>query len=166
MSLRKSLATWVLILLPLSALAAIETYQFNSPEMRVRYQQFTHELRCPKCQNQNLSGSNSPISKDLRRELHRLLHEGYSDQQISDHMVDRYGEFVLYRPPVNKHTLVLWLAPAVLLLISVIVVVLIIRKQGSNPIQNNDHNNLNKINKNKLARLLMDAHDQKDKADD
>ena len=87
----------VLLCLPLLAWSVIETYQFEDEQLRERYQRFTHELRCPKCQNQNLSGSNSPIAKDLRRELYRLLLEGQSDQQITEFMVARYGEFVLYR---------------------------------------------------------------------
>ncbi|WP_019530362.1 cytochrome c-type biogenesis protein [Dasania marina] len=118
-----------LLLLSLTATAVIETYQFDNEVLRKRYQHFTQELRCPKCQNQNLSGSNSPIAQDLRNELHRLLHEGYSDQEITQFMVQRYGEFVLYRPPLNKQTLVLWLAPALFLLLAVVVVVLVIRKQ-------------------------------------
>lgn len=111
------------------AYAVIETYQFADPSLRERYNQFVEELRCPKCQNQNLSGSNSEISADLRRELHRLLHEGKSDTEIVDYMVARYGEFVLYKPPLNKQTLLLWIAPGVLLIIGIAVVLVITVKQ-------------------------------------
>ena len=109
--------------------AVVETYEFATPSLRERYQQFTAELRCPKCQNQNLADSNSEIAIDLRREVHRLLHENKSDKEIVDYMVARYGEFVLYRPPVNQYTLWLWLAPVGLLLVGGIVVWVILRRQ-------------------------------------
>ena len=80
------------------SMAVVETYDFDNEVDRNRYHQFVDELRCPKCQNQNLAGSNAPIAKDLRRELHRLLQDGQTDTQIVDFMVDRYGDFVLYRP--------------------------------------------------------------------
>ena len=141
----------------LVAQAVIETYEFDSPVLRERYQQFTEELRCPKCQNQNLSGSNSPIAKDLRRELHKLLHDGYSDQQITDYMVDRYGEFVLYRPRVNEHTVILWVAPAVLLLLAALVVFLIVRKQAG--VKAAPEASLSKEQQQKLDALLQGGDD-------
>ncbi len=113
------------------ARGVIETYEFDSDLQRHRYQDFIEELRCPKCQNQNLAGSNSPISADLRRELHRLLLEGKSDQEIVDYMVSRYGEFVLYRPPLNQHTLVLWLMPVALLALGALVVIVLVRRKSS-----------------------------------
>jgi cytochrome c-type biogenesis protein CcmH len=106
----------------------IETYQFDSAEMRERYHVFVKELRCPKCQNQNLEDSNAGVAADLRREVHRLLHEGYSDDEIYDYMVARYGEFVLYRPRTSGVTLYLWLAPAVLLALAIAVVALIVKR--------------------------------------
>jgi cytochrome c-type biogenesis protein CcmH len=111
-----------------SAYAVIETYQFDSAEMRERYHVFVKELRCPKCQNQNLEDSNAGVAADLRREVHRLLHEGYSDDEIYDYMVARYGEFVLYRPRTSGVTLYLWLAPAVLLALAIAVVALIVKR--------------------------------------
>ncbi|MDX9874009.1 MAG: cytochrome c-type biogenesis protein CcmH [Spongiibacteraceae bacterium] len=93
------------------ATAAIDPHQFETVEQQERYQRFTAELRCPKCQNQNLAGSDAEIAADLRRELRRLIDEGYSDQQIIDFMVARYGEFVLYRPPLDRNTVLLWAAP-------------------------------------------------------
>lgn len=113
----------------LPALAVVETYEFEDEGMRDRYNQFTAELRCPKCQNQNLSGSNSPIAKDLRRELHRLLQEGSSDQQVTDFMVDRYGDFILYRPRFNPETALLWLAPAIFLALGMAVLVTVFWRQ-------------------------------------
>lgn len=88
-----------------------EIYDFSSAELLERYEDLTQELRCPKCQNQNLADSDSPISADLRREIYLKLEEGQSDQQIKDFLVARYGTFVLYNPPVSGITLWVWLIP-------------------------------------------------------
>ena len=125
----KSIFLALLLLLPSPGFAVIETYEFDSEQLSVRYHAFTDELRCPKCQNQNLSGSDSPIAADLRRELHQLLQDGKSDKEIIDFMVNRYGDFVLYRPQFNAETAVLWLAPAILLLLGVMVLSAIVIRQ-------------------------------------
>jgi cytochrome c-type biogenesis protein CcmH len=104
------------------ALAVIETYEFEDESLRLRFKDLAEELRCPKCQNQNIADSNAPIAADLRKQLHAQLHEGHSDAEIVDYMVSRYGEFVMYRPRWNNVTLVLWLAPAILLLLALLVV--------------------------------------------
>ncbi len=115
------IAGLIALLLSVSAAAVIETYQFDTPEQEARYHQLAAELRCPKCQNQNIADSNAPIAQDLREQLHRQLQRGASDDEIKDFMVARYGEFVLYRPRFGGDTLLLWLAPAVLLLLALIV---------------------------------------------
>jgi cytochrome c-type biogenesis protein CcmH len=122
---------WIFILLccALSARAAIDPYQFDNDAQRDRYQHFIEEMRCPKCQNQNLAGSDAPIANDLRRELHRLLLEGRSDREIIDFMVARYGEFILYDPPFDKKTAVLWLAPLGFLSIGVATLFVIVRRR-------------------------------------
>ncbi|WP_432697765.1 cytochrome c-type biogenesis protein [Marinobacterium sp. YM272] len=107
--------------------AAIEAYDFDNKATELRFQQLTAELRCPKCQNNNIADSNSPIASDLRGEVYRMLNEGASDDQVVDFMVTRYGEFVLYRPRVNEMTWVLWYGPFVLLGVGLLVVVLIAR---------------------------------------
>lgn len=122
-----------LLMISSSALSVVEVKEFSSDQLRDRFQVLVNELRCPKCQNQNLADSNSPISSDLRNEIFRMLEEGRSDQEIIDFLVVRYGEFVMYRPPIKKTTLVLWLGPGVLLLIGVIVVIVIRRRQAIVP---------------------------------
>ncbi|SDI52209.1 cytochrome c-type biogenesis protein CcmH [Pseudomonas flavescens] len=96
--------------------AAIDTYEFASEAERTRYRQLTEELRCPKCQNQNIADSDAPIAMDLRAEIYRMLEAGDSNAQIIDYLVARYGDFVLYKPPVTRRTLLLWYGPAALLL--------------------------------------------------
>ena len=119
----------LLMLFSPALMAVVETYHFDDDEKRDRYQTFVAELRCPKCQNQNLAGSNSPIAKDLRRELHRLLEEGRDDEQVVEYMVSRYGEFVLYRPRFNPETAVLWLAPMIFLALGLFLVATVFRRQ-------------------------------------
>lgn len=118
-----------LLLVAGSAVAVIETYDFSDPELETRYQQLSAELRCPKCQNQNIADSNAPISQDLRKLLYQQLEQGASDQEILDYMVARYGEFVRYRPRFSGATAILWLAPALLLLAAVVVVFLSLRSR-------------------------------------
>ncbi len=115
----------------LPAFAVIETYEFSSPELEKRYQALSQELRCPKCQNQNIADSNAPISQDLRRILHEQLEAGASDQEILDYMVARYGEFVRYRPEFSSATAALWLAPLILLALAAVVVALLMRGRGA-----------------------------------
>jgi len=94
---------------------AVEILRFDSDSLRDRYYGLIDNLRCPKCQNQNLADSDAPIAEDLRNQLHSLLQEGKSDTEILDFMTARYGTFVLYEPPVNLHTVILWGLPAVLI---------------------------------------------------
>ncbi|MGE8499286.1 MAG: cytochrome c-type biogenesis protein [Pseudomonas sp.] len=98
-----------------SAQAAIDTYEFATQAERERYRNLIEELRCPKCQNQNIADSDAPIAMDLRAEIYRMLEEGKDNQQIIDYLVARYGDFVLYKPPVTARTMLLWYGPAVLL---------------------------------------------------
>ncbi len=125
----RTLMLWLMLLAPLSAQAAIDAYEFTDEQNEDRFQQLTNELRCPKCQNQNIADSDAPLAADLRREVYRMLEEGEPDESIIDFMVTRYGDFVLYRPRVNETTWLLWYGPFVLLGIGVLVVVLISRNR-------------------------------------
>ena len=149
----------LLALWSLPSTAVVETYDFESEVLRERYHQFTAELRCPKCQNQNLSGSNSPIAKDLRRELYRLLHEGSNDQQIVDFMVDRYGDFILYRPRFNLETALLWLAPAIFLVLGMSVLVTVYLRQRRAVDGPGAVETLDDEERQQLARLLQRTDD-------
>ena len=118
----------VMIFWSAQSLAVIETYEFSSPGLEARYKALSQELRCPKCQNQNIADSNAPISRDLRAIVHEQLEAGVTDEEIIDFLVDRYGEFVRYRPGMDANTLWLWSAPLILLVMAVAVVVTQIRK--------------------------------------
>ena len=118
----------LLVLWTSSSAAVIETYDFSSPELEVRYKLLSQELRCPKCQNQNIADSNAPISRDLRAILYEQLESGASNEEIVDFLVDRYGEFVRYRPGVDSNTMWLWSAPLILFVMAVTVVLIQIRR--------------------------------------
>ncbi|HWV15687.1 MAG TPA: cytochrome c-type biogenesis protein [Cellvibrio sp.] len=128
-------ALLMLCALSLHSQAAIETHSFANDVERLRYQSFIEEMRCPKCQNQNLAGSDSPISMDLRRELYQMIKDGRSDGEIVNFMVTRYGDFILYRPRVTPATYFLWGAPVVLLILGVVIVLLIVRKRRRNALE-------------------------------
>ena len=110
------------------SLAVIETYEFSSPDLELRYKALSQELRCPKCQNQNIADSNAAISRDLRAIVHEQLEAGATDEEIVNFLVDRYGEFVRYRPGLDSNTLWLWSAPVILFVMAIAVVLLQIRK--------------------------------------
>lgn len=114
------------------AQAAIDTYEFSNQAERDRYRVLIEELRCPKCQNQNIADSDAPIAMDMREQIFQKLESGESDEQIIEYLVDRYGDFVRYNPPVNSRTLILWYGPAALLLIGFgIVAVIVLRRRRS-----------------------------------
>lgn len=105
--------------------------EFQDGAEEQRFHELTRELRCVMCQNQSLADSDAPIAHDLRREVFNLMREGRSDTEIKGFLVDRYGEFVLYRPQFGGGTLMLWLAPALVLLVGAAVVVVVVRKRAT-----------------------------------
>ncbi|MCP4187867.1 MAG: cytochrome c-type biogenesis protein CcmH [Gammaproteobacteria bacterium] len=117
-----------LMFLPSVSMAAIEAYEFKDEQMEQDYQQLTEELRCLVCQNQNLAGSDADLAQDLRRQTHEMLMKGNSPDQVVEYMVERYGDFVLYRPQFKTSTLLLWLGP---FLLAILVLWLLIRRLHS-----------------------------------
>lgn len=115
----------------LPAHAAIDTFIFKDDATEAEYQSLVQELRCLVCQNQNLAGSDADLAKDLRKQTYDMLQQGKSRAEVIDYMVTRYGDFVLYRPPLKSSTLFLWGGPFALLLIVLIVVMLRIKKTRS-----------------------------------
>lgn len=95
-----------------------DLHSFETAEQEARFERLTHELRCPKCQNQSLADSNAPIATDLRERTYALVREGHSDEQIVTHLKARYGEFITYKPAFNAVTALLWLGPLLLLVLS------------------------------------------------
>ncbi|MDF4003438.1 cytochrome c-type biogenesis protein [Luteibacter sahnii] len=114
----RRLFVWLALgLLPAVVLAqAIQPLPFRDRAEEARFQKLSAELRCPMCQNETLADSNAPIAHDLRRQVFEMIQAGKSDDQIKRYLVDRYSDFVLYDPPVQPSTWLLWFGPFVLLL--------------------------------------------------
>ena len=147
--------------LSLGAQAAVDTYEFKDDAERARYRVLIEELRCPKCQNQNIADSDAPIAMDLRREIYRMLGEGKSNEEIVDFLVDRYGDFVRYNPPVNARTWLLWYGPFGLLGLGAIVLCVLVlrrRKVEKAPAQVA----LSKAERERLDALLKENRDTQD----
>ena len=103
------------------AASTVDVLAFESEQQQRRYKALIDEFRCPKCLNTNLSGSDAPIAQDLRRSVYRLVRDGHTDQHIRDFLQQRYGDFVLYKPPFSGRTAFIWLIPIGLLLLGMAV---------------------------------------------
>ena len=99
-----------------------DVYPFEDATKEILFYSLINELRCPKCQSSNLSGSNSPISNDLKREVYELVLEGNSSEQVKSYLVQRYGNFIVYNPPVEPATYVLWYGPFILIIIAFLII--------------------------------------------
>ncbi|NKB31567.1 MAG: cytochrome c-type biogenesis protein CcmH [Pseudomonadales bacterium] len=97
--------------------AQVDTFEFDNDVQQQRFRTLSDELRCPMCQNTNLSGSTGGVAEDLRREIHRMILEGMSDREIEQFMFERYGDFIFYRPRLTAQTVLLWFGPIIFLLI-------------------------------------------------
>jgi len=102
---------------PRASVAQVDTFEFQTTEQQQRFRKLSDELRCPMCQNTNLSGSTGGVAQDLRREIHRMIVEGLTDVDIEEFMFDRYGDFIFYKPRFRAETAVLWFAPILFLLL-------------------------------------------------
>ncbi|HDT5892143.1 TPA: cytochrome c-type biogenesis protein CcmH [Aeromonas hydrophila subsp. hydrophila] len=111
------------------ALAAIDVYTFDSDAQEQTFRELTKELRCPKCQNQDIADSNAGLAKDLRDKTYQMVREGKDKQEVVDYMVARYGNFILYNPPLMASTLILWLGPLLVIVIGVVMVVVRSRRR-------------------------------------
>lgn len=99
------------------AQASVDVREFNNPVEEARYRALIDELRCPKCQNTNLAGSDAGLAGDLKDRVYQQVREGRSDAEIRDYLVDRYGDFITYKPPMRAGTFLLWWGPLLLLLV-------------------------------------------------
>ena len=113
------------------AALAIDTERaFDDPVLQERYERINRELRCLVCQNQTIADSNATLASDLRREVRELIAAGKSDEQIREFMIERYGDFVLYRPRMTGSNLLLWAAPVLLLMVGFFAAMRVIRKRA------------------------------------
>lgn len=127
-------------------------YQFDSEQQRELYHQLISELRCPKCQNQNIADSNALLAADMRERAYNMVMAGRSKQEIIDYMVARYGNFAHYKPPFNAFTAILWLAPLLIAIIGIVLALRLSRKR-SQPVTLSD------AEKRELEQLKARSHD-------
>ena len=109
---------------------------FNNKNLEQRYYSLIEEIRCLVCQNQSLADSDAPLAQDLRNEIYKMIHSKKSNNQITNYLVERYGDFVLYRPPLKKNTWFLWFGPFLFLAIAFFIVIFVIRNQARNETEN------------------------------
>jgi cytochrome c-type biogenesis protein CcmH len=106
---------------------------FDDPQMQDRYERLSRELRCLVCRSETIADSNAELARDLRRQLRELMAAGKSDQEIISYMTDRYGDYVLYKPPLQPRTILLWAAPVLLLLGGVAAAAVVIMRKSRLP---------------------------------
>jgi len=147
---------WVLlIILLIPGLAAAEEARplADNPQVEARLKTLAVELRCLVCQNQTLADSNAPLAEDLRREVREMIAKDMSDREIIDFLVQRYGDFVLYRPPWKASTTLLWLGPFLLLIAGATALVLVLRKRQKKLVDVT----LSEAEHNRVAQLLSEG---------
>ncbi len=131
-----ALASCLLFIMP--AMAAIDVYEFDNEQQEQQFKELSQTLRCPKCQNNTISDSNAELAKDLRAKVYEMTKQGKSSDEIVDYMIDRYGNFVTYKPPFTIATSILWLGPLIVVLIGFGLIVVNSRKKAAKSAQNED----------------------------
>lgn len=147
--MNRALVFLLSLMFAFSAMATTEQFEFETSEQEARFASLSTELRCLVCQNQSLADSNAGLAQDLRAEVYELLMKGQTDQQIVDFLVSRYGDFVLYDPPLKLSTLMLWFGPLLILIMVAIFVFGMIKKQAAKTVTA-----LSEQQQNKLEQLL------------
>jgi len=135
------LGVWVV------GISTIDVFEFENEAEQRRYNALIAEFRCPKCLNTNLAGSDAPVARDLRRTVYRLVDDGLADDQVRRYLQDRYGDFVLYDPPVRTDTWVLWFGPPLLLLMGIWVLAKMGRRATRVSLSNEERARLEAIRK-------------------
>ena len=152
----KRLLILIGLLFSFSAAAVIEVYSFESEEQEALFRTLTTELRCPKCQNNNLADSNASIAQDMRKKTYQMIENGKSEQQIVDYWIDRFGNFVLYKPPVTIATSVLWLGPGLFVIVGITIIVRNSRRKGQRQ-DDQSEDTLSAAEQDRLANILKDS---------
>ncbi|GKW37998.1 cytochrome c-type biogenesis protein [Pectobacterium carotovorum] len=132
------------LLLSFSVLASSEVLRFDNATQEQQFRELTMQLRCPKCQNNSIADSNSMIASDMRQKVYELMQQGKTKEQVVDYMVDRYGYFVTYEPPITPFTVLLWLLPALFLAVGSWVIIRRARRirSGKEPMSEQDKKRL------------------------
>ncbi|PKH09420.1 cytochrome c-type biogenesis protein [Moritella sp. Urea-trap-13] len=152
----KKLFVLMTLMLSFSVAAVIDVYDFETEEQEALFRTLTAELRCPKCQNNNLADSNASIAKDMRQKTYNMVIEGQDEEQIVTYWIDRFGNFVLYKPPVTLGTAILWVGPGLFVLFGGLIIVRNSRRKISVATDERDEE-LTSAEKDRLAKILKDS---------
>lgn len=159
-SVHRVVALIFLLLSAVGVQATITVYEFSEPQKEENFKQLVEELRCPKCQNQNIADSDAGIAKVIKDRVYDMVQQGHTQSEITDHMIARYGEFVTYRPPLKGKNLILWFGPVIVL--SMIIWVLWKRKRVIEP----ERPQLTTEEKEKIQQLVAQYGSDKNKPSD
>lgn len=151
----------LLLCLPASA-GAQPVLEFSRPEYRERYDELVNQLRCLVCQNQTIAESNAELAVDLRNRVHEMIEQGASDDDIIDFMVKRYGDFVLYNPPLKPSTMLLWFAPFIVIGIGSIALVTFIVRRNKDTVSAADVSDSIRRRVEELTRRQQERQDKRD----
>ena len=146
--------TLMMMLLSQQGFASVNLYEFSNPIDERRFQSLTRELRCPKCQNQNIADSDAPLAQDMRDLTYDMIIDGQADAQIVAYMVDRYGDFVMYNPPVKPVTWLLWFSPFVLL-VFILAIVFFAKGRKKKPVASREQAVLSAEDQARLNEILQ-----------
>lgn len=124
----KLVLAFLLMFASFTAHAAVDAFEFETDEQQERFRTLSNEFRCPMCQNTNLTGSGGGVAEDLRREIYFMIVDGKTDEEIEQFMLERYGDFIFYRPRLMTETILLWFGPLAFLLLGGWIIAGIIRR--------------------------------------
>ncbi len=154
-SILLSLVLLVSMIFSVSTWAGIEIRHFDKPEQEALYNSLMFELRCLVCQNENLAASNAELAKDLRDEVYEMIiQKDWNEAQVKKFLVERYGDFVLYKPPMKASTFLLWFGPALMLLIGFLILFMMVRNNRKQPTTHLDDKSREEM------RKLLDNEDK------
>lgn len=149
------LSLLISMMMSIPAWAGIEIRHFDKPEQEALYDSLMFELRCLVCQNENLAASNADLAKDLRDEVYKMIiQKDWNEAQVKKYLVDRYGDFVLYKPPMKTSTFLLWFGPLLMLLIGFWVLFMMVRNNSKQPVTQLDNKSREEM------RKLLDTEDK------
>lgn len=151
----KKLISLLIFTASVALAAPIEFNQFDSPQQEADYQSLIQTLRCPQCQNNNIADSNATIATDMRAKTLELLKQGKSKNEVVDYMVERYGNFVTYDPPMTPATIFLWVLP-VLLILSGIGLIFMRKRKGVQAVEKSQNLAKSQQDQARLAKILND----------
>ena len=130
----KRMTTFALLLMAANAMAVDTQPPLATPAQQELYRKLLEEVRCMVCQNQNLADSDAPLARDMRRELHKMVKDGASEDDVKQFLLDRYGDFALYRPRLAPNTLLLWAGPGIVVAVALGTLAAVIRRRSRLPI--------------------------------